>query len=135
MQQGSFCKYNTKNIYCFFELFLVFANTSDKELEGEHQYKQHVNVTLSKQIILYSKNYSYIDFDLFKVHWFKVLFKVQPRRLIWQYIYIYQWPEWLNKKTANTLFLYISVSLIFKNFDCRNKLANYSWRIQAIKTC
>ena len=67
MQQGSFCKYNTKNIYCFFELFLVFANTSDKELEGEHQYKQHVNVTLSKQIILYSKNYSYIDFDLFKV--------------------------------------------------------------------
>ena len=46
----------------------MLANTSDKGQEGKHQYKQHMDVTLSKQITLYNKNYSYIDFvDLFKV--------------------------------------------------------------------
>ena len=47
--------------------FSEFANISDKEQEGKHQYKQHMDVTLSKQIISYNKNYSYIDCDLFKV--------------------------------------------------------------------
>ena len=63
----------------------MFENTTDKEQEGEHQYKQHMDVTRSKQIISNNKNYSYIDFDLFKV--------LRPTWLIWQkyniYIYIY----------------------------------------------
>ena len=78
------CKYNTKNIYCFFKLFLVFANTSDKEQEGKHQYKQHMDVTQSKQIISFNKNYSYIDYDLFK--------ELKASWFIWQKnIYINDW--------------------------------------------
>ena len=50
MQQG--LQIQQKNIYCFFKLFLVFAKTSDKEQEGKDQYKQHMDVTLSKQILL-----------------------------------------------------------------------------------
>ena len=66
-----------------------FANTSDKEQEGKHQYKQHMDVTLSKQIISYNKNYSYIDFDLFKV--------LRPSWLIWQKKYTYISMTWVTE--------------------------------------
>ena len=64
--------------------FWCLQNTSDKEQEGKHQYKQHMDVTQSKQIISFNKNYSYIDYDLFK--------ELKASWFIWQKnIYINDW--------------------------------------------